>query len=74
LAARRREGRRPDPALTNAQIRRGAPKTVQVLEKDIRTRIVAWNADPEPYVGTQTADEILERLASCLHGVLDSED
>jgi hypothetical protein len=59
--------------LANAQIRRGAPKTVQVLEKDIRTRIAAWNADPKPHAGTQTADEILERLASCPHGVLESE-
>ncbi|MFE6331756.1 hypothetical protein ACFVP3_33290 [Streptomyces sp. NPDC057806] len=60
--------------MTNAQIRRGASRTVPVLEKDIRTRIAAWNADLKPCVGTHTADEILERLASCLHGVLDSED
>uniref|UniRef100_UPI0004673637 IS630 family transposase n=1 Tax=Streptomyces exfoliatus TaxID=1905 RepID=UPI0004673637 len=60
--------------LTNKQIRRGVHKTVQALEQDIRTWIAAWNTDPKPYVWTKTADEILERLASYLNRIPDSED
>ncbi|CAL9328725.1 IS630 family transposase ISMsm2 [Streptomyces sp. enrichment culture] len=60
--------------LTNKQIRRGVHKSVQALEKDIRTWIAAWNTDPKPYVWTKTADEILERLASYLNRIPDSED
>ncbi|TSB40761.1 IS630 family transposase [Streptomyces benahoarensis] len=59
--------------LTNKQIRRGVHKTVQALENDIRTWIAAWNTDPKPYVWTKTADEILERLASHLNRIPDSE-
>ncbi|MBM9617647.1 IS630 family transposase [Streptomyces zhihengii] len=60
--------------LTNKQIRRGVHKTVQALEQDIRTWIAAWNTGPKPYVWTKTADEILERLASYLNRIPDSED
>ncbi|MGX1885777.1 IS630 family transposase [Streptomyces sp. NPDC055287] len=60
--------------LTNKQIRRGVHKSVQALEKDIRNWIAAWNTDPRPYVWTKTADEILERLASYLNRIPDSED
>jgi transposase len=60
--------------LTNKQIRRGVHKSVQALEKDIRTWIAAWNTDPKPYVWTKTADQILERLASYLNRIPDSED
>lgn len=60
--------------LTNKQIRRGVHKTVQALEQDIRTWIAAWKTDPQPYVWTKTADEILERRASYLNRIPDSED
>ncbi len=60
--------------LTNKQIRRGVPKSVQALEKDIRAWIASWNTDPKPCVWTKTADEILERLANCLNSIPDSED
>ncbi|MER5804092.1 MULTISPECIES: IS630 family transposase [Streptomyces] len=60
--------------LTNKQIRRGVHRSVQALEKDIRNWIAAWNTDPKPYVWTKTADEILERLASYLNRIPDSED
>ncbi|MFD8888874.1 IS630 family transposase [Streptomyces erythrochromogenes] len=59
--------------LTNKQIRRGVHKSVQALEKDIRDWIATWNSDPKPYVWTKTADEILERLASYLNRIPDSE-
>jgi hypothetical protein len=39
------------------------------LEKDIRDWITRWNENPNPS-WTKTADEILERLASYLHGIL----
>jgi transposase len=59
--------------LTNKQIRRGVHKSVQALERDIRNWIAAWNTDPKPYVWTKTADEILERLASYLNRIHDSD-
>jgi transposase len=60
--------------LTNKQIRRGVHRSVQALEKDIRNWIAAWKTDPKPYVWTKTADEILERLATYLNRIPDSED
>lgn len=59
--------------LTNKQIRRGVHKSIQSLEKDIRAWITQWNTDPKSYVWTKTADEILERLASYLNRIPDSE-
>ncbi len=59
--------------LTNKQIRRGVYKSIQVLDKDIRSWIAQWNTDPKPYVWTKTADEIVERLASYLNRILDLE-
>lgn len=53
---------------------RGVHRSVQALEKDIRTWIATSNTDPKPYVWTKTADEILERLASYLNRIPDSED
>ncbi|WP_307544331.1 IS630 family transposase [Streptomyces sp. V3I8] len=58
--------------LTNKQIRRGVHKSVQALEKDIRTWIADWNTNPRPYTWTKTADDILERLASYLKRIPDS--
>ena len=44
-------------------------RSVQALEKDIRTWIEQWNTDPQPFTWTKTADEILERLASYLQRI-----
>lgn len=44
-------------------IRRGAHKSVQALQADIRTWIKQWNADPRPFIWTKTAEEILDSLA-----------
>ena len=49
--------------LTDQMIRRGAHKSVQALEKDIRAWIAAWNEDPKPFVWKKSADEILSSLA-----------
>jgi transposase len=49
--------------LTDQKIRRGAHKSVQSLEADIRTWIADWNSNPRPFIWTKTAEEILESLA-----------
>jgi transposase len=52
--------------LTDQQLRRGVHKTVQALEKDIRTWTKSWNNNPRPFTWTKTSDQILERLATYL--------
>jgi hypothetical protein len=49
--------------LTDQMIIRGAHRSVQALEKDIRAWIVDWNSRPRPFIWTKTAEEILESLA-----------
>jgi transposase len=49
--------------LTDQKIRRGAHKSVQALEADIRSWITDWNSNPRPFTWTKTAEEILESLA-----------
>lgn len=49
--------------LTNKKIRRGAHRSVQELEKDIRDWIATWNENPRPYVWVKSADQILQALA-----------
>jgi len=55
--------------LTDKKLRRGAHRSIQALEKDIRDWIAAWNDNPQPFVWTKTADEILERLNSYLQRI-----
>ena len=55
--------------LTDKQLRRGAHKSLQALEKDIRDWISTWNDNPRPFVWTKTADEIFERLNSYLQRI-----
>ncbi|MDX6706130.1 MAG: hypothetical protein QOI48_1976 [Solirubrobacteraceae bacterium] len=50
--------------LTARKLRRGAHRSVNQLNADIRGWLERWNEDPKPYVWTKTADEILESLAS----------
>jgi hypothetical protein len=49
--------------LTDKKIRRGARKSVQALEADIRDWIDTWNENPRPFAWTKTAEEILNSLA-----------
>ena len=58
--------------LTDQMIRRGAHKSVQALEKDIRAWIEGWNADPKPFVWKKTAEEILDSLARYLQRISDA--
>jgi hypothetical protein len=60
--------------LTQKKLRRGVHRSVQALERDIRTWLANGNEHPRPFVWTKTADEILERLASYLNRIPDSED
>ena len=52
--------------LTDKRLRRGVHKNLQALERDIRAWITQWNDNPQPFIWTKSADEILERLASYL--------
>src|ERR1700734_3897750 len=52
--------------LTDQKIRRGAHKSVQALEADIRAWVETWNANPRPFTWNKTADEILDSLAKYL--------
>ena len=49
--------------LTTKLLRRGAHRSVQALNADIRAWIDTWNGDPRPFVWTKTADQILESIA-----------
>lgn len=55
--------------LTDQKLRRGAHRSIQALEKDIRDWIATWNDNPRPFNWTKTADEIFERLASYLQRI-----
>ncbi len=50
--------------LTTKLLRRGAHRSVRELNADIRAWIETWNDDPNPYVWTKTADQILESIAT----------
>ncbi len=58
--------------LTNKKIRRGAHRSVQALERDIRDWIKKWNDNPRPYVWVKTADEIVKPIAHYYERISDS--
>jgi transposase len=60
--------------LTEQKIRRGAHKSVQALEADIRAWITDWNTNPRPFIWTKTAEEILESLARYLRRISGAGD
>lgn len=55
--------------LTDQKVRRGAHKSVQALEADIRAWIARWNDDPKPFVWRKTAEEILDSLKRYLQRI-----
>ena len=55
--------------LTDQKIRRGAHKSVQALEADIRAWIADWNTHPRPFIWAKTAEEILDSLARYLRRI-----
>jgi transposase len=58
--------------LTDQMIRRGAHKSVQSLEKQIRDWITDWNDNPRPFVWKKTAEEVLESLARYCRRISDA--
>ena len=50
--------------LTRRKLRRSAHRSVVELERDVRGWITAWNKNPQPFVWTKTADQILSTLAA----------
>jgi transposase len=48
--------------ITRQAIRRGTFTSVRALITRIRDYIRHWNANPEPFVWTATADEILAKV------------
>src|ERR1700734_3374721 len=58
--------------LTDQKIRRGARKSVQALEADIRDWIENWNQNPRPFIWTKTAEEILSSLAEYMSRISDA--
>jgi transposase len=55
--------------LTDKKLRRGAHRSIQALEKDIRDWIANWNDNPKPFAWTKSADAILEHLNSYLQRI-----
>jgi hypothetical protein len=45
---------------------------VRELNTDIRAWIEAWNGDPNPFVWTKTADQILDSIARYCERINDS--
>jgi transposase len=51
-------------ALTTKKLQRGAHDSVKALAADINAWVQNWNTNPTPFVWHNTAEQILERLAS----------
>ncbi|MCX5390761.1 IS630 family transposase [Streptomyces sp. NBC_00094] len=58
--------------LTTKKLRRGVHRSVQALERDIRSWLAEWNDHPRPFVWTKTADEILDKVAAYCRRISDS--
>jgi len=58
--------------LTQEKLKRGVHRSVQALERDIRSRLADWNEHPRPFVRTRTADEILDKGAAHCRRISDS--
>jgi transposase len=50
--------------LTARKLRRGTHRSVAELNADIEDWVEHWNENPNPYVWTKTADQILDTLAN----------
>jgi transposase len=57
--------------LTCKLLQRGVHQSVPALEKDIRDWIDTWNNNPQPFVWTKTADQILDSLSRYLQRISD---
>jgi transposase len=48
--------------VTTDLLQRSDHRNVQTLEADIRKWIKAWNENPQPFIWTKTADQILDAI------------
>ncbi|MCF2530328.1 IS630 family transposase [Yinghuangia soli] len=58
--------------LTQKKLKRGVHRSVQALERDIRTWLADWNDHPRPFAWTKTADDILDKVATYCQRISDS--
>lgn len=58
--------------LTQKQIKRGTHRSTLALERAIRDYIAIANEEPQPFVWTKTADEILDSVARFCRRISDS--
>ena len=49
--------------LTTKKLKRSAHRSVPAMNKDIRAWIETWDENPQPFVWTKTADQILDSIA-----------
>lgn len=59
--------------LTTKKLQRSAHRSTRALNQDICSWIKTWNDDPNPYVWTKTADQILESISRYCTTINDSE-
>jgi transposase len=55
--------------LTDDLLRRSDHRSVQALEKDIRSWVAQWNENPKPFIWTKSAEEILAKLGQLLQRI-----
>src|SRR4051794_26778975 len=55
--------------LTQDLLQRSDHRSVQALEKDIRSWIAAWNDNPKPFIWTKTAEQILDSIKRLLQRI-----
>lgn len=58
--------------LTERQLRRGVHRSTRELEAALRKYVETYNQDPQPFVWTKTADEILKAVALFCERTYDS--
>jgi transposase len=58
--------------VTTDLLQRSDHRSVQALERDIRTWVAAWNQNPRPFLWTKTAEQILTSLARLLNRINDA--
>ena len=52
--------------ITRELLQRSDHRSVQALEKDLRSWVRSWNENPKPFIWTKTAEEILASLGRLL--------
>jgi transposase len=58
--------------LTQKKLKRGVHRSVEALERDIRTWLAGWNTNPNSFTWTKTNHEILDKVAADCQRISDS--